>query len=138
MLIKKTQNDKVRVIFTVVTLVVVAVMIILSVQPVKISLLEEGLKIQGLYGEVYAWDDIAKVELVEKLPKIESRTNGSSIGTFKRGHFRTTELGSVKMFVDASKPPFIIIYTQDKPAIFNMKTPEETKAMFDEIQKRVK
>jgi hypothetical protein len=61
------------------------------------------------------------------------RTNGSALGSNLKGHFMTTELGSVKLFVNTQNPPFIYLETDDGVTIFNMKNEDET----NEVYKRI-
>ncbi len=116
-----------------VTLAFVAVLLFFFSQVTQVTFLEEGLQIHGMYGEVYAWDSIEEVVLMEELPSIVMRANGSALGANLKGHFRTEECGSVKLFVNTEKPPFIYLYTIERISIFNMGTPEQTEATFDEI-----
>jgi hypothetical protein len=83
---------------------------------------------------VYAWETIHDVELMESLPRIELRTNGSALGSKLKGHFRTTELGSVKLFVDADVPPFIYFEAGDDRVIFNLSDETETKAAYEKLK----
>ena len=117
----------------VVTLIFVAVLMFFSSQPAKVTIFEEGIQIHGMYGDVYTWDSIEAVKLMEELPAIEKRTNGSALGSNLKGHFRTRELGSVKLFVNTQKPPFIYLETDDGVTIFNMKNADETLEIFREI-----
>lgn len=133
---KQGQNPTVSIVITIISIVFVAVLMLFSIQATKATFLDEGVKIHGMYGDVYEWETIEEVELIEKLPSIETRTNGSAIGSFLKGHFRTTEFGSVKLFVDTKIPPFIFLKTQEGIIIFNMKTAEETQNVFEEILKR--
>jgi len=71
----------------------------------KSKFLEEGIQIHGMYGEVYTWESIENVSLKEELPTIQIRTNGSALGSKLKGHFKTKELGSVKLFVNTENPP---------------------------------
>jgi len=48
---------------------------------------------------------IENVSLKEELPTIQIRTNGSALGSKLKGHFKTKELGSVKLFVNTENPP---------------------------------
>jgi hypothetical protein len=90
-----------------------------------------------LYGDVYAWEYIQAVKLMEDLPTIEMRTNGSALGSNLKGHFRTTELGSVKLFVNTQKPPFIYLETVNGVTIFNMTNEVETQEIFREILRQL-
>ena len=117
----------------VVTLIFVAVLMFFSSQATKVTFLEEGLQIHGMYGQIYTWDSIEEVVLMDELPAIVMRTNGSALGSNLKGHFTTKELGPVTLFVNTKKPPFIYLHTGERISIFNMETPEQTEATFDEI-----
>jgi len=121
---------------TVVTFIFVAVLLFFSSRSTEVSVFEEGIEIHGMYGEVYTWETIESVELKEELPTIEMRTNGSALGSNLKGHFRTRELGSVKLFVDAQEPPFIYLETDGGITIFNLENADETKGIFEEILSR--
>ena len=121
----------------VVSFILVGVLLFFSSRPTEVNLIDEGLQIHGMYGDVYAWDSIESIQLMEELPTIELRTNGSAVGSHLKGHFRTTELGSVKLFVDAEKSPFIYLEAEGRVIIFNLEAEEETREVFKEIQKRI-
>lgn len=121
----------------VVTLVAVAVLMIFSSQATKVTFLDEGLQVHGMYGEMYSWSAIEEATLLETLPKIEARTNGSAIGPNLRGNFRTSDYGAVKLFVNRNNPPFILLQSNGKIAIFNLTEADETKDAYDEIAKRI-
>jgi hypothetical protein len=123
-------------IITGVSLLVVAVLLIYSVQPTKISFSDEGLQIHGMYGALYPWESIEEVELREKLPNIEMRTNGAAVGSHLKGHFRTTEYGAVKLFVNNKVTPFIYLKSKGKMVIFNLPEAQETKAAYQQILQR--
>jgi hypothetical protein len=89
-----------------------------------------------MYGDVYTWESINSVELMEELPTIEIRTNGSALGSNLKGHFKTRELGSVKLFVNTQKPPFIYFRKDDGVTIFNLNNAEETQEIFKEILRK--
>ncbi len=125
------------VIITIIALIFVAVVMFFSSQATKVSFLEEGIRIHGMYGDFYAWDSIETVKLMEELPTIERRTNGSALGSNLKGHFRTTELGSVKLFVNTQNPPFIYLETDDGVTIFNMKNEDETQEIFGEMLRQI-
>lgn len=117
----------------VVVLVFVGVLLFFSSQPTEVNVIEEGVEIKGMYGDVYTWESISNMELIEELPTIELRTNGSALGSKLQGHFRTTEYGSVKLFVDADQSPFIFLETDKGIVIFNLENEKETEEMFEAI-----
>ena len=117
----------------VVTFTLIAILMFFSSQATKVTFLEEGVQIQGMYGEVYTWESIKGIKLIEELPTIELRTNGSALDSNLKGHFRTRELGEVKLFVNTQKPPFIYLETDNGTTIFNMENAEETQEVFKEM-----
>jgi len=123
---------------TIISLIFVAVLLFYSIQPTEITISDDGIKIHGMYGDFYTWDSIEKVELNENLPTIERRTNGSAVGSKLKGHFRTKELGPVKLFVDTEKPPFIYLVTNDRIIIFNMTNKDETSVIYREMLNKIK
>ena len=122
----------------VITLILVAFLMFFSSQETKVTFLEEGLQIHGMYGDIYNWESIETVKLMEELPTIEMRTNGSALGSNLKGHFRTTELNSVKLFVNTQKSLYIYIETDEEVIIFNMKNEEETQEVFEQILRTIK
>ncbi|MDP3387560.1 MAG: DUF3784 domain-containing protein [Eubacteriales bacterium] len=122
----------------VVTLIFVVILMFFSSQETKVTFLEEGLQIHGMYGEIYSWESIDTVKLMEELPTIEMRTNGSALGSNLKGHFRTTELGSVKLFVNTQKSPYIYLESDEGDIILNMKNEDETQKVFEEILRIIK
>ncbi len=50
----------------------------------------------------------------------------------------TKELGSVKLFVNTQKPPFIYLEADDGVIIFNMRNEDETQEIFGEILRKIK
>ncbi|MGI6642441.1 MAG: DUF3784 domain-containing protein [Bacillota bacterium] len=117
----------------VVSLVVVGVLLFFSSQPTRVTLLDEGIQIHGMYGDVYSWESIEAAELIGELPTIQLRTNGSALGSKLKGHFTTRELGPVKLFVDADRPPFINLKTNKGIVIFNLDNTDHTTEIFEEI-----
>jgi hypothetical protein len=119
---------------TVVTFIAVAILMLYSSQPTKVSFSDQMVQIHGMYGETYSWSTIQDVQLLEKLPNIESRTNGAALGPHLKGNFRTSEWGTVKLFVNKNQPPFILIQSNGRIAIFNLSGSDETKAAYERIR----
>lgn len=117
-----------------VVLVFVILLMTFSSQATKLTFSDEGFKIHGMYGETYSSEAIDEVKLIEKLPTIKMRTNGSALGSNLKGHFQTTELGSVKLFVNKKKAPFILLKINNKIIIFNLSDATKTKEAYDKIK----
>ena len=82
---------------------------------------------------MYLWDSIESVELLDKLPTIERRTNGSEVGSKLKGHFSTKELGVAKLFVDTEVPVYIYLKSNKEDIIFNMEDEEKTRKLYEEV-----
>ncbi|SHJ47374.1 hypothetical protein [Parasporobacterium paucivorans] len=118
---------------TVTTIIAVLVLVIISSQPTKVTFLDEGLKIHGMYGDVYEWESVENVRLLDELPEIGVRTNGSAIGPNLKGYFSTQAYGTVKLFVNTGKPPFVFFEYKGKIIIFNLINAEKTKLTLENI-----
>ncbi len=121
---------------TVVSLIFVAGLMHFSSQPTRVTVLETGIQFHGIYGDTYAWESIGDVRLIEELPTITLRTNGSALGSKLKGHFRTKEMGSLKLFVDTKQPPFIYLETDSRGVIFNLGNGDKTQEIFGEIMQK--
>ena len=124
--------------FLLITAIGVGILLYQSYQPTEVLITEEFLEIKGLYGEKIAMKDITEIALIQELPQITVRTNGSSLGVRKKGHFRLKDLGAAKLFLDSGEPPFIFIErdgqeTKAKPLIINTISEEETKELYDAL-----
>ncbi len=116
---------------------VVGVLMLYVSRPTEVSISHQGLEIHGLYGEFHPWESLDRVELHEELPQIERRTNGAAVGASLKGHFRTTELGDVKLFVNTRRPPFVYITANGRVTIINAASEEETKELYVDIESRL-
>jgi len=110
----------------------------ISSQQTRVTFIDDGIQIHGMYGGIYAWDSIKAVKLMEELPDIERRTNGSALGPNLRGYFKTKELGTVKLFVNTEKPPFIYLEANDGITILNLSNEDETKETYEKILGKMK
>lgn len=116
-----------------VVLIGVVVLFYYFSQPINIMIKDKELEISGMYGDVYKWDSISNVELIEELPEIKYRSNGAAIGSHLIGYFQTKELGNIKLFVDTDYPPFILFESEGKVIIFNLENAERTTEIYEEM-----
>lgn len=102
----------------------------------KVTLDENSLTIGGMYGFTIAKGEIDTVYMAQlnKLPKIEMRTNGYNDGQILKGNFRLTDWGGCKLFVHDTKAPVIVIKREGKYTILNLYDAEATKKLYDELQ----
>lgn len=112
----------------------VGILLYQSNLPTTYEISNNSLNIGGIYGETIAYKDINNISLIESLPKIKLRTNGSAIGDTLKGYFDIEELGNVKLFVNKAQPPFILIKTEKRIVILNDESAEKTKKLFERIK----
>lgn len=131
-----SKKAKIPLTITIVTLIGVSILLYFSLQPTNITLTDNTLKINGMYGETVAFESIEQVTLLNQLPEISMRTNGSAIGSRLKGHFKFKDGKKAKLFVDSSMPPFISFVSNDLRIIFNLDTKEETENLFEQLQSK--
>lgn len=57
----------------------------------------------------------------------------TQMGGILRGHFRSPDLGSGRLYVDTRKPPFVLLKTSGKAQfiVVNLAAPGDTRALYD-------
>lgn len=133
---KSGKSTKLGIGITVVTLLFVGVVLYFSMQPTSISVSDEHVVIDGMYGDTIDWSSIENLQLVDELPAISMRTNGSAVGATLRGHFKFENGDKAKLFVDKSKPPFITFAANDTLYYMNLDDRDATTALFEEMKNR--
>lgn len=129
-----SKNFKLPAIISAITLVVVAVIFYFALQPTEVTLTESALEIAGMYGETYEFASMEQLILLEQLPEIAMRTNGSAVGSKLEGHFKFKNGDKAKLFVDKSVPPFIQFVYEGKLVILNLSTAQETRALYEKLR----
>ena len=124
---------KISTIVTVVTLIGAGIIIYLSMQPTKFYVSSGDFTISGMYGDTMNWEEMTDLQLVEELPKVAVRTNGSSVGTKSKGNFKFENGDKAKLFVDKSVPAFISFKWNGELYYLNKPSVEETEKLFDEM-----
>lgn len=134
--LRKGQGKKLVLALSIITIVLVFItaLLIYSSQATEVAITQDGLTIQGMYGINTEWSDIQDVQLINELPTIEKRTNGSSFNSHLKGHFKTTEHGAVLLFLTTKGPTFIYLKTDDQIIYVNSTTKDDTLTLYEEIQ----
>ena len=137
---KKSSKVQMALVLGGISLVVLFVggMLYTSMQPVTAVMEGDQLTIRGMYGASYAYEDITEVKLLDTLPTITMRTNGSAVESHLRGYFNTRELGKIKLFVDTKLPPFIQFTRGNTTVIFNLKDAKTTTAFYESLEEAIK
>lgn len=104
-----------------------------SAKPAEYTLENGVFKISGMYGQKISMNEISALDLKDTIPDIWGRTNGSTIGDMRKGHYKLKDMGSAKLFINVSKPPFIYIKGTSKPIILNYGDSTRTKELYGRL-----
>lgn len=119
--------------FTWIVLVFVVLVLALSFRPTKITVGEENVKISGLYGREIPIADIVSVELLDEMPPIAMRTNGSDTGRQAKGHFRFSNGDHCMLFIH-KQAPYIQMRTTNDLYYLNLSDKEKTVELFETLK----
>ena len=119
--------------FAWVVMVGAAIVLALSFRPTRITVGEESIKISGMYGREIPVSDIVSVELVDEMPPIAMRTNGSDTGNQAKGHFRFKNGEKCMLFIH-KQAPYIQMRTTDNLYYLNTNGKEETESLYQQLK----
>lgn len=101
-------------------------------EPLETYISENKITVTGEYGLTQL---ISRIELLENIPNIKTRSGGYSDGMVRKGNFILEDWGACTLFLLSDKKPYIKVTTAVKPIIINFDNPENTKKQFDRLQK---
>lgn len=128
-----TKWNKFGIVILSITLVFVVGLFAYGYTENRISYDANYIEFSGSYGENISVDNIAKIELVNTLPKITSKTNGFAMGTVNKGYFRTKNGEIVKLILNSDQKPIILLTkTNGKKIYFSAET-DDNQGIYDEM-----
>ena len=134
----KDKKSKLPLIIIGATTIFVVALFIYGYLPSKTIVQNDTLQFTGMYGFEMRSSDISNVELTDKIPAINIRTNGFSSGASKKGSFKLDKFGKCKLFLNADKGPFLIITNRlGEKIIINDKDTKVTKSNYNNIQSMI-
>jgi hypothetical protein len=92
----------------------------------------------GFYGLEVPLSEIQSVELVETLPRIQSRTNGFAAGGLLRGNFRLEGWGSGRLFINRHSPPYVVARMRETFVVVNFADPAATRDLYERLSSRIR
>ena len=126
-------TSKVTWIITGLPMVFVAIILVLSFRSPQITVEEETVKISGMYGREIPIADIISVDLLDEMPPIAQRTNGSDTGTQAKGHFKFKNGEKCMLFIH-KKAPYIQLRTTSNLYYMNFSDREKTVELFETLK----
>jgi len=107
-----------------------------SYQGYELNVKEHNFEITGMYGDVWAINDIKQIELMNELPEVTMRTNGVGLPTLSKGHFKVKDYGRSLLFIQKGSSPYIYIEVGGENIFINDKDPSKTKAWYELLSKK--
>ncbi len=110
-----------------------------SSTPSPISIEGDMLIIEGIYGTSTPLEQIESVELLESLPKIGARVNGSDTGSSLKGNFRIKdkEMGVCLLYLKPRSAPYVYVKrAEGRDIIFNTPDSLTTKELYEALAER--
>lgn len=104
----------------------------------EIRVKTNSIEISGSYGEEINKSDIKNVELVNKLPAMSARTNGVAMETIKKGYFRTEKGEAVKLLINSTDNPVILITKKNNFKIYYSAKEHSNEKIYRELIKELK
>lgn len=94
---------------------------------------DQKLKVTGEYGKEWRLAHIEAYYLTDQLPKIKSRSFGTSTNNRKKGRFVVEEWGKGWLYLYKDRPPYLVIKSKDSFIMINAKDPDVTQQWFDAL-----
>lgn len=108
----------------------------LGYQDYKFIIKNDSFEITGMYGDEWKFEDIKKVELLEKMPKVTSKQNGFGTTSISKGVFSVKGYGSSLLFIKkGASSKILYIETEEKKIFITGKDANETKEWLESLLK---
>lgn len=130
-------GSKIAIIITPLVMLSVLALILVSAKPAIITNEEDHISISGIYGREIPYSDIVSMEVLEKMPAMQMRVNGSSMGSMSKGWYITEEGEKCLLFVNDKGGPYIEIRTADQLVFMNCPSREQTLEVVSRLQEAV-
>jgi hypothetical protein len=108
-----------------------------SLKDNEIIINNKKIEITGEYGTDIYFSDLKSIELLDKLPEIKSKTNGFALEMTKKGYFRTANDGTVKLLINSTKTPIILLTTKDNQKIYYSSKEKSTEKIYTQLKRKI-
>ena len=115
----KTSNKQTTILAILITIVIIGVSAFF-IKNISVEVLENSLKINGLYGVTISYEDIEEVKELDSIPFWGVKTNGINLGFMNIGLFTYKELGKVRLFEIKKEKPYILIIGKNEKIVLGL------------------
>jgi Kef-type K+ transport system membrane component KefB len=130
-----SKRNKVAVLVMVAALVFVGFIFSQGLKEDKLLIENNAITLTGNYGEVLTVDEIARIELVESLPKITMKTNGFALGSKYKGYFKTQEGQIVKLILNSDAKPYVLFTKKSGERIYFSTKEKSNQILYNDLKK---
>ena len=78
-------------------------------------------------------ENVLHIELLEELPTV-TRTAGTGMPEFLGGNFSSKEYGKLKLCLNPTAPPFVLVETEDTTYLLGTNEPAQTQAIYNALK----
>ncbi|NLV17751.1 MAG: DUF3784 domain-containing protein [Syntrophomonadaceae bacterium] len=120
-------------IITGVVFLLVAGLFIIGERDSTIEVLNNQIRIGGMYSTKIDLNQVADIRLEDTIPLIKSKTNGYSTGFTRKGYFLLQDIGRARLYLHSNHGPYIYILNEGKYVIINFDDREKTEQLFVQL-----
>ena len=113
------------------TFLFIAAVVTLNSRPARITLTPASLAVRAAgYSAEIPRSSIDSVRLTSRITGLGSKLNGFQWGNMYAGLFAMRPYGKIRLFVNASQPPYVMIFSRDGVIMVNGDSPTATQRLF--------
>lgn len=128
-----TKKNKTGAIILTGVLILVLALIGIEFREDKLLFTPTSIEFEGSYGEVIDYTEIQSIGLVREEPNITFKTNGFSLGTIRKGKFKTDKGETVKLILNSDHTPYILVTKSNGEKIYFSAKEESNETLFKHI-----
>lgn len=129
-----TKKNKIGVYILIAILIVTIGFLGRDLKENKLIINPDSIEFEGSYGEIVPKTEIKSIVLINDMPTIMRRTNGFSLGTVKKGYFKTDEDEIVKLILNGDNKPYILLTKLDGKKIYYAAKEESNEKLLQQIK----
>lgn len=118
------------------SLILVIGLLAMGLKENRLIITADKMEFQGSYGEVLNWNEIKAVDIINELPRIDSKINGFALGHIKKGYFSTDTGEKIKLILNSDHHPYLQITKLDGEKIYFSAKEKPDPEAYLEIKKR--
>lgn len=132
-----------KMIMTFIAIIIIGVFVLLAKLPgfTKERIVEvtpSAITVEGAWGLTITKEEIDKIALEEKLPKVLMKTNGADIGNKLMGKHKLANYDKSWLFIIDKTKPFVAVYTKDgRLVLINYEDNKKTEDLYSEMLNRL-